>query len=571
MKTNSKKILTSLLALTLVFALAVTAFAAWPSFQNSQTNNGLIPASPAPHITTSPTVNSQTLQYRGSVFSGIDTTSVLDTDSGNPYAFTLYNGGSTLVKNGGARLSAVTVNNNTEKWNIQLDPADNVQQLSTPYLAATSNTLYAGVTSYTNQLASDGVAGWKDINGNPLDSYAEFNVGTTVIHYDNLTIPSDYWEPQLATNANSATGTISGRMVLTDGTNTYDLGSSMYYNSLPNPGDWTIYNANSTSVMVPAGTYTLTLTVDTSVPLYATSFEFLTSNWSLYKVTGIHGVQPAATRLDGGYGQINTPLKSTNGNVLYFGIYEGDRCYYQFTTTGTPSKIAFKPDGGEDFYYAGAYVNGVTYVVFGSESGKLYVRPADATFGSDVGQVIDLTLTRPDAGHIRSSVSRLAGQNYLYLTSQGSGANGYLWKISTNSTPLTLSANLQLPSNSTSTPVITSNNYIYVGYYNYGGFPSAGGVRAVRTDFSNDYSVYAGDPIQSSVVAYVSGTTDYVYFTTNSTDGRGCCYSFDTIAQTAASVWDTGEDGSYTLQGMASNEGYLVFGNDANKLFVVSP
>ena len=148
MKMKSRKGLLTLLALVLVFSLTVTAYAAWPSFQNDADNNGVIPVSPAPP-TASPTVAANQLanNYGG----GIDAPSVIDD---NCIAYTLYNGGYVFGTAGGARLQATTLSSPTPAvWNVQLDAtADNVPQLSTPVLVGTD--LYALTTGSTSLYGS---------------------------------------------------------------------------------------------------------------------------------------------------------------------------------------------------------------------------------------------------------------------------------------------------------------------------------------------------------------------------------------------------------------------------------
>ncbi len=55
-KTKSKRLLTLVLVVVLVFALSVSAFATWSSFQGNNTNSGTIPTSAQPAITSSATV-----------------------------------------------------------------------------------------------------------------------------------------------------------------------------------------------------------------------------------------------------------------------------------------------------------------------------------------------------------------------------------------------------------------------------------------------------------------------------------------------------------------------------------
>ena len=76
-----------------------------------------------------------------------------------------------------------------------------------------------------------------------------------------------------------------------------------------------------------------------------------------------------------------------------------------------------------------------------------------------------------------------------------------------------------------------------------------------------------GFPVQSSIVVMGDGTgTDYLYFNTNAQKGVGYCYSFD--GTTGSKVWGTTGD-TYALGGMAIDNGYAVFGNDYNHLYVV--
>ena len=114
---------------------------------------------------------------------------------------------------------------------------------------------------------------------------------------------------------------------------------------------------------------------------------------------------------------------------------------------------------------------------------------------------------------------------------------------------------------------------IYVGYYS--GF-NAGGVQCVTVSIGEDGSSYipsvapvaSGFPVQSSIVVMGDGTgTDYLYFNTNAQKGAGYCYSYDG-GTTGSKVWGTTGD-TYALGGMAIDNGYAVFGNDYNHLYVV--
>lgn len=569
MKAMSKRILAVLLALVLILSVSATALAAWSSYQRNNQNNGVAVAAPTG---TSPTFTAVQLATSGTVYSGIDVEPVIN---GN-YAYVLYNGGTVSGQNGGARLAKVDLTSPaTPVWNIQLSAlADNNQQLSTPYLDTSDNTLYAGVTYYSNQLQSTGVSGWKDGNGNQLASFS-FPAGTTTVYYDGLVLSGGYYEPQLATDIAVTGGlTISGTVTLTDVTDptvTYSFTSSGWAGS-----DLTLYNSGNP--LIPAGTYDLELSVTSSSAVSATSVQYLVSQWQLFKVPGVNSATaPTATAIAGGDGQFITHINSAS-NYLYFGVYEGDRCYYQCSKTG--GLTAFQPSGGEDFYWAGAVKISNSYVAFGSESGKIYKRPTGTGFGSAAGSVIDLTATETTAGAIRSSLA-YDGTDF-YVSSRG----GFLWKVAGDLSSATAVdiKDIGQPTtyvlNSVSTPVISNNGYVYVGghYIDYNSYTYYGALKAVNKNnfnLSGLRTIYSGDAVYSSPAVFsTSGQPkyDYVYFTTNGPNGAGYCYRHRVDTGAITSRWNTAAaaGGTYTLQGVGiSDSGYLAFGNDANYLYVV--
>ena len=198
-----------------------------------------------------------------------------------------------------------------------------------------------------------------------------------------------------------------------------------------------------------------------------------------------------------------------------------------------------------------------TNVYFGSDNGLLYWRSI-ADFDT-TGGVLDLTDVASDAGNVRSTV--MLDDGYLYFTTQG----GYLWCCSYDD-GLTVEWHKKLGATSTSTPTKVGDR-IYVGYYS--GF-NAGGVQCVSADGSSVKTVVEGDgfPVQSSIVVMGDGTgTDYLYFNTNAQKGAGYCYRYDG-GKTGSKVWGTTGD-TYALGGMAIDNGYAVFGNDYNHLYVV--
>lgn len=569
---KSSKALPILLALVLVLATATPAFAEWTSFQRNNVNNGRLvnaPTAPAPSYTS--------VTLPGEIgATGVNTTPVTQIVAGAATAYTLYDGGVASATYGGARLSSVNLETAAENWNIRLDAAaGGSQQLSTPYLDSANDILYAGVTYYDNKLQGTSVGGWKDANNNPLVSFSFPANTATTIHYDNLSFTGDYYSPQLTTDIMVTAGLITScSAALTGAGGTYNL------TAYPTAG----YNLNfygDGSTLIPGGAYTLSMTINPTSTLAPTNVQYLISHWKLYKVEDVD-TTPDPDEIAGGDGQINTPI-DTAGGYLYFGIYEGDRCFYQCTTGGT--KTPFPPAGGEDFYWAGAAKYDVDddddYVVFGSESGTVYMRPRGANFG-DLAYGSSITL--PGAGNIRSSICYDENGGNFYCTSKG----GYLWQIPTN---LSSAASVDIKdptyaTASTSTPVVSDNGIVYVGCYNSFSGGAVKGVPAAAFAPANLFTVYTGanKPVQCSVTAYSDtiNLIDYIYFTTNSGPGTGYCYSVDPFSTPVATaqVWSKAAvNYDYTLQGMATEDSaghvYMAFGDNADyatgdcKLYIV--
>lgn len=61
---------------------------------------------------------------------------------------------------------------------------------------------------------------------------------------------------------------------------------------------------------------------------------------------------------------------------------------------------------------------------------------------------------------------------------------------------------------------------------------------------------------------------DYFYFNTNSGTGAGYCFAVLPDETDAVEMWKTDND-TYALGGMAICNGYAVFGNDYNHLYIV--
>jgi hypothetical protein len=453
-----QKILGVALALVLVLTLSVTAFAAWPSFQNHSDNNGVIDNG-TPPITTPASVTTVALPSTTAT-TGVESTSVI----GGGCAYTLYNGGTD-----GACLTITNLANPaapTTPFVIDSDASD-IPQLSTPYLDTENNIIFV-----------------------------------------------------------------------------------------------------------------------------LTSRE---ASWMLWSVDVADPSDPGTPNvLAKGDGQANTPISAatdTSPTYLYFGSYTGSRAgsYYQYNiatrnlATFTPQFTYFR---GDDFYLAGAaFVNvaGRDWVVFGGDRAILYVRAVDSFDSALVGNAVTLVDTVNNPGPVRSSIVKetISGVEYIFFSSSGT-LGAILWQVRVadllKATTINFVNNYNMKARATtSTPVISENGIIYVGTYNNDGignvwafYPGDG----VTTALTLADVIYSGDTVQSSPIVYSSSFEGYlyddVYFTT--TAGTGYDYAVEITSTGTINfvecAWDYVGNSS-ALQGFSSDEGYLVFGNSANQLYIL--
>lgn len=594
MKTkNTKRILTLVLALVLVFALSVGAFADWVSFQKDATNNGTVPTGATPPTSTTPVISSLQLDTNGTTYIGVDTTPVIHGNN----AYTVYNGGVVNGTAGGARLSSVNLTSGTSNWNIQLDAdAKDVQQLCTPYYDATNNNeaLYAGVSYLNDELSNKTMEDWEStaISGGTLTipAHSTVNLTLTAMIQSGISSSSYFTTDIWCYNSGAYSGTVS--MYNTADQTLYSFGTSYSYAD----SYFSLYNNNGSTL--PSGTYIvfLSLTNDTDTAVTSNHIAYMLYKWRVYKVAITNNVASIPQLLKEGYGQIATPITAGSDNTnkyIYFGIYQGDRNYYQLNTGNTTDVRSFSVTSGEGYYWAGAAVVG-SNVYFGSDEGYVYMRPIGSNFdSSSAGAYKNLTSIVSGPGGVRSSIC-YDGSN-LYLTTK----NAYLWQLDTS---LTSAAYIRLVDSPytmscTSTPVVSANNYLYVGGYN-----AVYNTAAQRLEYYGELwtvpvsnfvqstlqSLWVSTPyptpdegIQSSVVVYSedhedeeSGVIthfDYLYFTTNGDGGKGYCAEHQVGSVSTSIVWNTGSAGTgYALQGVAvSDNGAVVFGNDSNKLFIV--
>lgn len=593
---NNKKLLSLLLAVVMVISLSVTAFASWNQFQSNSSNNGLISSSNVP-VETPALTEAVELTHAddwepNSGLAGMDSTPIVVGDT----AYVLYYGGSSDDDNGGVRVSAVSLSDTPEEvWSTKVSgdlDVDNISQLGTPYYDETKQTIYAPVTYSQNVFAGKTVTA--DSNGGSIDSNGRITLpaGTTTCTFtiNNVVIDGSSKMTYVPTGITVQAGqNISGEVSFTNvssSSSSYAFGTSFGYEGY----EFCLYN--QTGDTVPAGTYTVKVTLRSDIGCTGTgSLRSVTPYWRLYMMRAFSNASSIALPAqisDASYvegaGQFNTPITGTTYNghkYLYFGIYDGDRAYYQYDyTTAAQSSLKsfYYFRNGEGFYWAGAAVVGDS-VYFGGEGGYVFKRPIGDTFGSATNVY---TYLSPDEGGaadaVRSSIC-YDGSN-LYLTTK----DAHLWKLSTDlqtksSVLLKEGTNDPYVQNVSSTPVVSPSGYIYVGGYNItwnnnGTSAYKGALKAV--DWSGSaatvttlWSAASNGAIQSSPVVYSDDGIDYIYFTTNGENGKAVCVSYDTDLGDIATEWSV-NSGTYTLQGLAvSDNGYMTFGNDNNQVFVL--
>jgi hypothetical protein len=331
------------------------------------------------------------------------------------------------------------------------------------------------------------------------------------------------------------------------------------------------------------------------------------AEWVLWSVNVTNPTNPGpSVQLATGDGQANTPISAATDvspAYIYFGSYSGARTgsYYQYGITAAPGTLTtFTPPRGDDFYLAGAAFANIPgeglgdCVVFGGDRATIYVRPVSA-FASGTGNAVTLVDLVNSPGPVRSSIVK--NGNFVYFTSGGSW-NAILWQILV--TDLDNSATINDVNNynmkahtSTSTPVISANGYIYVGSYNNDGtglveaYTPGDGINtppALAAVIYNPGDAVHSSPIVYSVTAPVIQRADYVYFTTYAdhsqdpppaTNHNGYCYrvGLTNLSSPVPSLaWNlpnpAGVTGSFALQGFASDNGYLVYGDDSNTLYI---
>lgn len=600
------RVLAILLALAML--LSVTAFAAaatstWYGYGgDTTTHNAAVTSAPT---STSPTVTRIDLLNSGSGWDGVDNVPVMRTVNGVTYAYVFYDGHAA-----GGRLAKINCNDGVLVWDKQMTGASGFQ-LSTPLLVPGSS----DGTGDTIYLAAASAETYSDASFTGSDTIAAGDTGLTkTFNISNITTSSNRVAAGIylgeTSVANRGTIGVTGTAQITCGTadvtlNLIASGTNsgtnvvMYEQPVYTGTEITSYkyyyyvnyNINVGSANVgTAQTLTLTikLTGGNGTLQYVDTYAQVAA---LQKVTGIETNDAGAAGVEhpsivsGITGQINTPI-TTDGTYLYFGTWSGNSAkpYYQVKISDSSYKT-FTPDA-YGFYWAGAAVVG-DYVYFGGDNGKLYWRSV-SDFAA-TGGTVDLPAVNSNAaGNVRSSI--MVDGTKIYFTTQNPTAtdtksnfgNFYCFDVSSGTPSFAWGANIKAGTTSgtcTSTPVIAESGNIYVGFYS--GF-TAGGLMKITPPTSGTVGTaslitVSGEaftqPVQCTPVVYSTKSLgkyskDYFYFNTNSNGGAGYCFSVSVNGTDATQVWATTGD-TYALGGMAISNGYAVFGNDYNHLYVV--
>ena len=595
------RVLAILLALAML--LSVTAFAAtttstWYCYGgDTTTHNAAVTSAPT---STSPTITRIDLMNAGSGWDGIDNVPVMRTIDGVTYAYVFYDGHAA-----GGRLAKINCNDGVLVWDKQMTGASGFQ-LSSPLLVP-GNSDGTGDTIY---LAASYAETYSDASFTGSDAIAAGDTGLTkTFNISNITTSSNRVAAGIylgeTTVANRGTIGVTGTAqitcgsanvtlnLITSGTNSgtnvvmyeqpvytgTEITSYKYYY-------YVNYNINVGSGNVgTAQTLTLTikLTGGDGTLQYVDTYAQVAA---LQKVTGIETNDAGAAGVEhpsivsGITGQINTPI-TTDGTYLYLGTWSGNSAqpYYQVKISDSSYKTFTPASNG--FYWAGAAVVG-DYVYFGSDGGKLYWRSV-SDFAA-TGGIVELPAVNSNAaGNVRSSI--MVDGTKIYFTSQypsgSSFGNFYCFNAGSGEPTFAWGANIQATyngttysGNCTSTPVIAASGNIYVGFYS--GF-TAGGLMKITAPTSGTVGTASlitvsgaafTQPVQCTPVVYTSGNYDYFYFNTNSGTGAGYCFRVSKTGTNASQRWKTDND-TYALGGMAISNGYAVFGNDYNHLYIV--
>ncbi|MEA1944411.1 MAG: PQQ-binding-like beta-propeller repeat protein [Euryarchaeota archaeon] len=238
--------------------------------------------------------------------------------------------------------------------------------------------------------------------------------------------------------------------------------------------------------------------------------------------------------------------------------------YFCYGENGTMIWSSFAATAGA-FEWCGASVVG-DYLIYPISSGHLIslFRENGTLSGEiDLADTHSISFARSHVGRIRASVSHHDG--YVYVTSENSTSEGYLWKIRFDDGKFIddgWSAHIGF---STSTPVIYDGR-VYVGQGEHG---YSGNLTCLNDSTGAiiwSYPVSAG--VKSSSALSTSDDGVYIYFTTAMTNGSLYCLRDCGTFATLAWEYNPPDDG-YILQGVAISDGLVYFGTGGGYVYCI--
>ncbi|OEU54097.1 MAG: hypothetical protein BA871_13910 [Desulfuromonadales bacterium C00003096] len=256
--------------------------------------------------------------------------------------------------------------------------------------------------------------------------------------------------------------------------------------------------------------------------------------------------------------------------------YCDHRIYIGESYCAEPSRYFCYDENGELIWSSSAVTKGAfewcgasavgDYLVHPSSSGHLVslFRENGTLSGEiDLADNHSISFARPDVGRIRASVSYHDG--FVYVTSETSTSEGYLWKVGFDSGRFIDSGFSTQIGFSTSTPVIHSGR-VYVGQGEHG---CPGNLTCLNDSTGEviwSYPVPAG--VKSSPALSISNDGVYIYFTTAM--GGGLLYCLRDCGGSAALAWNYNPpDDGYILQGAAISDGLIYFGTGGGYVYCI--
>jgi outer membrane protein assembly factor BamB len=271
--------------------------------------------------------------------------------------------------------------------------------------------------------------------------------------------------------------------------------------------------------------------------------------------------------LDGSNVQPNTPIVYDEGKIYlgcYFTTSTPGRYYCIDTTDGTITweRVA---TSSKSYYGTGAVIIG-DYLVFGEDSGN--VISVNKMTGVTMQEISAASTLGLSASIIRSSAAYSSTSGMVLFTTQ----SGYCCAIGFDASTGIFDTARKWATNigySTSTPAVYDGR-VYVGAGTFTG--SSNYLYCLSEDTgAQQWKLSVNGGVQSSPVIsthYDDGDGEvYIYFTTNSANGRAYCVDAD--GNVRWSYEPPAGQVQYIVQGVAIYEGKLFFGNDAGYIFAL--